>query len=139
MPQRQIVLHIPLRGMTRGQWALAVQIELVKAWTESFTPAEMEAYVGACPDGRLHLDMIPARLYQKLDQIILRQAETLGWHIGLSELVHFRFSEWDHEPDGPEMFRKLGLAYRNSALISQRRKLPPIEDPELLARQAGNG
>lgn len=116
--------------MTGEQWGIVIQTELVKIWVESFVPAEMQAYARACPDGRLDWQLVPAELFEKLDTIILEQAETLGWRISLSELVRYRFSEWDSLPSGPELFEKLGQAWRNSAKILQGRKKPPIEDPD---------
>jgi hypothetical protein len=48
----------------------------------------------------------------------------------LSELVQFRKSEWDLQPNGPEKHKKYGLAVARSARIMQRKELPPIEDPD---------
>ncbi len=122
--QRQIISRIPQRGMTRDQWDLVVENELVKIWLESMTPAELKSvkeggFASASPAS-----------FAKLDAIILKQAETTGWRLGLSRLVQFRFSEWDLHPNGPEKHRKYGLAVARSARIMQRKELPPIEDPD---------
>lgn len=42
--------------------------------------------------------------------------------------MRFRFSEWDQDPQGPELHRKYGLAVARSAKIMQRKELPPIVD-----------
>jgi hypothetical protein len=73
---------------------------------------------------------VPQHLSAKLDEIILDQAIDLGWRIGLSLLVQWRFSEWDHEPQGPEKFEKLGRAFVRSARVLQRRELPRVTDPD---------
>jgi len=117
--------------MSAEQWGLVIQTELVKIWVDSMTAIEQDKYAGACDEqGRLNLDRVPADVYASLDEAILHQAEALGWRITLSELVRFRFSAWEQDPDGPELFKKLGMAMRRSALIMQKRELPPIEDPD---------
>jgi hypothetical protein len=62
---------------------------------------------------------------------VLEQAETMGWRLGLSTLVHLRFSEWDSYPNGPALFERYGKAIAKSARRFQKRELPPIDDPEL--------
>lgn len=129
-PQRQIISRIPQRGMGPHEWGFVVQTELVKIWVETMSPTEMASYAQSCAQGLPNLELVPDELFTKLDEIILQQAETLGWRITLSELVRFRLSEWDTHPDGPEKFRQLGLAMRHSALVLQGEELAPISDPD---------
>jgi hypothetical protein len=130
-PRRQIISHIPQRGMSAEEWGLVTQTELLKMWMNALSAADREKLELARDEqGLLVLDRIPARLFVKLDEIILQQAETLGWRIELSELIRFRKSEWDKDPDGPEKHLRLGKANARSARIMQRRELPPIDDPD---------
>ncbi len=121
---RQIISRIPQKGMSGEQWGLVVENELVKIWLETMSTAELK---GLRESG--FASASPAAC-ARLDAIILSQAETLGWRIGLSKLVQSRFSEWDRNPKGPEMHKKYGLACSRSARILQRKELPPIEDPD---------
>ena len=66
-----------------------------------------------------------------MDEIIIRQAVTLGWRIGLSELVHWRLSEWELAPDGLKLLRRYHRAVERAARIFQRREKPPLDDPNL--------
>lgn len=68
---------------------------------------------------------------ENLDALILNQTETMGWRLALSALVHKRFSEWDFQPNGPELFEQYGKALARSARRFQRQELPPIDDPDL--------
>jgi hypothetical protein len=74
---------------------------------------------------------VSATTFEKLDALILKQAETMGWRLGLSALVHLRFSEWDSYPNGPALFEQYGKALAKSARRFQKRELPPIDDPDL--------
>lgn len=69
--------------------------------------------------------------FEKLDALILKQTETLGWRMTLSEIVHMRFFSWDFQPNGPALFREFGKALAKSALRFQKEELPPIDDPDL--------
>lgn len=122
--QRQIISRIPQKGMTGKQWALVTENELLEIWLEIMSAAELKSF----KEGGL-ARVTPAA-FAKLDAIILHQAETLGWRIGLSELVQSRFSEWDLKPGGPEKHKKYGMAVARSARRMQRKELPPIEDPD---------
>ena len=63
--------------------------------------------------------------------LILKQAETLGWRLALSGLVHKRFSEWDFEEKGPALFKAYGSALAKSARRMQGKESLPIDDPDL--------
>jgi hypothetical protein len=69
--------------------------------------------------------------FGKLDALLLKQAETFGWRLALSQLVHLRFSEWDFLSNGPTLFQRYGKALSKSARLFQKRELPPIDDPDL--------
>src|SRR6266404_4144509 len=123
-PQHQIISRIPQRGMNAEQWGLVVENALIKIWVDAMSAAERKGF----EEGGL--GNVSAASFAKLDEIILHQAETLGWRIRLSKLVQFRQSEWDQEKAGPEKFRRMGMAEAKLARIVQRRELPPIEDPD---------
>jgi len=127
--QRQIIAHIPHKGMTRDEWAWCIERELMELWKSAMTAAEREA-LPYSEDGLLIVDQVPKSLYPKIDRIILEQAETLGWRIELAALVQYRKSDWDMDPKGPEMHKKFGLACAKFARIAQRKRLPPITDPD---------
>ena len=74
---------------------------------------------------------VSATSVEKLDALILRQAETMGWRLGLSPLVHLRFSEWDNQSNGPTLFERYGKALAKSARRFQKRELLPLDDPDL--------
>jgi hypothetical protein len=122
--RRQIISHIPQRGMTGREWGLAVENELVPMWLSELSAAERERLA------ERGMGQASPAAFLKLDRIILEQAETLSWRIGLSELVQFRFSEWDRAPDGPDKHKKYGAACARAARIMQRQELPPVTDPE---------
>lgn len=69
--------------------------------------------------------------FEKLDALILKQAETLGWRVALSELVHRRFWDWDLQPNGPALFEQYGKVLARSARRFQKKGFPPIDDPDL--------
>jgi hypothetical protein len=71
----------------------------------------------------------------KLDEIILQQAETLGWRLPISCIVLERMSMWQLEPQGPKLFERLGKAMAKSARIAQKKELPPIDNPDLISIQ----
>jgi hypothetical protein len=135
--QRQIISRIPLRGMSAAQWGVAIQSELLRIWGHALSATERET-LQFSQAGFLVLDRVPATALRKLDPIILQQAETLGWRITLAELVRFRMSEWEQAAQGPDLFRRLGVAMAKATRIMQRQELPPITDPDhwLAKRQA---
>jgi hypothetical protein len=100
-----------------------ITTELLHIW-ENFVLSEAEL-----DDLRRSTPSLQA--IEKLDALILRQAETMGWRLALSPLVHLRFSEWDSRPDGPMLFEQYGRALKKSARLFQKREPPPIDDPQL--------
>jgi hypothetical protein len=74
---------------------------------------------------------VSATTVEKLDALILRQAETMGWRLGLSPLLHLRFWDWDLQPNGPTLFERYGKALAKSARRFQKRELLPLDDPDL--------
>src|ERR1700730_12515022 len=65
---------------------------------------------------------LPPVAFAKLDELILYQAETLGWRISLSPIVTWRMSNWeiDH-PDGLELLERYGKAIVLAARYWRRR------------------
>jgi len=124
MKQRRLIIsHIPQKNMTGKQWALVIENELLGMWLSELSDAERERIRQG------GIAQASPLAFEKLDRIILEQAETLTWRIGLSELVQSRFSEWDLAADGPDKHRRYGLACARAARILQREELPPINDP----------
>jgi hypothetical protein len=68
---------------------------------------------------------------EKLDALILKQAETFGWRISLSEMVQGRFRVWEELPNGSERFEQFGKACARAVRIMQKKEPPPIDDPGL--------
>jgi hypothetical protein len=122
--QRQIISRIPHQGMSGEQWGVVVENELLEIWIEWLSAKELEEV------NKAGLLGASKSAFKKLDEIIIDQAQTVGWRMGLSLLVQFRFSEWDNQQDGPELHDKFRLAVVNSARIMSRQKLPPITDPD---------
>ncbi|MGC1687726.1 MAG: hypothetical protein WA734_19010 [Candidatus Acidiferrales bacterium] len=81
-----------------------------------------------------HADLLP-ELMSKLDNIILRQAETLGWRLLISTRVLNRISLWDAEVNGSDLFMRLGKALAKYVKIVQRKELPPVDDPDVISAQ----
>lgn len=128
--RRQIIARIPQKGMSGEEWGFVVENELKKLWLESMSESERDAFSESVEQRRL--EVLPKRLLNRLDRLILTQAGTLGWRIRLSKLVQFRMSDWDSMANGPENFRQMGIAEARSARILQRRELAPL-DPDLRA------
>ena len=68
---------------------------------------------------------------EKLDALILKQAETFGWRISLSKMVQERLIVWEELPNGSERFEMFGRACARAVRIMQKKELPPIDDPGL--------
>jgi hypothetical protein len=133
-PQRLIISRIPHSGMTAEQWGIAVDNELIEFWMRDMSASERKTLVFD-DMGRLILDNVSSELFAKLDSIILEQAQSMGWRIGLSELVRFRFSCWDLEHDGPDKHKKYGVACRRSARIFQHLERPPLDPDQWLVKK----
>ncbi len=97
--------------------------QLVDIWRSILSDSERRDLEGTEPG--------MATTFDKLDALILKQAETMGWRLGLSTLVHLRFSFWDFQSNGPKLFEQYGKALANSARCSQKKKPVPIDDPDL--------
>jgi hypothetical protein len=130
-PVPQIISRIP-RPYPPSAEALGAHItkELFEVWESILSQTEFDELRGP--------QSLSATTVEKLDALILRQAETMGWRLGLSPLVHLRFWNWDFQPNGPMLFERYGQALAKSARLFQRRELPPIDDPDLyrLKREA---
>jgi hypothetical protein len=97
--------------------------QLVNIWTGILSDKELRELQGKNP--------ATATTFDKLDALILKQAETMGWRLGLSSLVHLRFCDWDFQPDGPNLFERYGKALAKSARCFQKKRPVPIDDPDL--------
>ena len=122
-PVRQIIAHIP-RPYPPSQEALGALItqELLDLWENLLSDAEFDEVRRLRPS--------PSAV-EKLDALILKQAETMGWRLGLSALVHLRLSEWDFQSNGPALFERYGKALAKSARRFQKKEPLPIDDPDL--------
>jgi hypothetical protein len=124
-PIPQIIGRIP-RPYPQGELLGAlVTRELEDIWKSLLSDSELREL--------REPQSISATTLDKLDALILRQAETMGWRLGLSPLVHQRFEKWDFQANGPKLFERYGKALAKSARIFQKRELPPIDDPDCIA------
>lgn len=123
-PVPQIIARLPRPyPASAEEVGTLVTNELVDIWKSILSESEIREFQWQ--------QKVSKPALEKLDALILKQAETLGWRLGLSPLVHWRFSEWDVQSNGPTLFERYGKALAKSALIAQKRALPPIDDPEL--------
>lgn len=123
-PVPQIIARIP-RPYPPSAEALGVLMttELFAIWGSILSDSKLQESRGP--------QSVSSTAIEKLDALILKQTETMGWRLGLSPLVHMRFSEWDHQPTGPALFVQYGKALAKSARRFQKLDLPPIDDPDL--------
>jgi len=123
-PVPQIITRIPRPYPASAELLGAlITTELLYIWeTCVLSEAELDDLRRSQPS--------PAAI-EKLDALILKQAETMGWRLGLSPLVHLRFWEWDLQSNGSTLFELYGKALAKQARVSQRKEPPPIDDPDL--------
>lgn len=122
----QIIAQVPQRGMTGEQWGANLDEQLTEILMSIFLVEEANCFYA----WRMGVPGAESML-GKLDEVILRQAETTGWRLALASIVQRRFSDWDIEKGGPERFAALGKAYARATRIMLGRKLPPLDDPQL--------
>jgi hypothetical protein len=125
-PMPQIIAQVPQRGATGKRWAANLDEQLTTILMPTFSPEDGICFLewqAGVPG--------PESMLTKLDEVILRQAETTGWRLALASIVQKRFSDWDVEEGGPQRFARLGKAYRRAARIMQGLELPPLDDPQL--------
>jgi hypothetical protein len=125
-PVPQIITRIPRRQMTRSEWNQIVTLELLQIWETLLSPEEHQATRATDNDG----GFAPPSVEQKLDDLILNQAQTLGWRIVFSDLVLKRFNKWESQENGPRLFEELGRSFAKSTKIFQQKLKPPL-DPDL--------
>jgi hypothetical protein len=127
-PMPQIIARISQQGKTRNEWDTSITNQLAAIWLDRMPPADLKI---ASAQGPLWLARMSPEVLRVLDEIIVRQAGTLGWRIGLGELVQWRLSEWELVPDGLKLLRRYHRAVERAARIFQRREKPPLDDPDL--------
>jgi len=125
-PMPQIIAQFPQSGMTREEWTVSLDRAMTDLLELYLPPAEF----GSFQEWRLAPVGKPGVL-RKLDATILRQAQTAGVRLTLSEIVLKRTIEWHGERDGPQKFLRLGKAFAHATLIFQGRIPPPLDDPTL--------
>jgi hypothetical protein len=129
----QIISRIPWHdGMSRQELDKVISKELIAIWLSMWSEKELQLRTKI---ERGEADDLMPGLYSKLDEIILKQAGTLGWRLLVSTRVVLRISMWEAEKNGPELFERLGKALAISVRIVQRQELPPIDDPDLVPTQ----
>lgn len=123
-PVPEIIGRIPRPyPSSQEQFGNLISKELRDIWIELLSDAERDELRRKQP--------VSPSAVEKLDTLILKQAETMGWRLGLSESVHIRFSEWDFEDNGPALFEKYGKALAIATRRFQKKERPPIDDPDL--------
>jgi len=123
-PVPQIITRIP-RPYPPSAEELGALItkEFFEIWKSILSDSELRELSGP--------QSVSSTAIEKLDALILKQAETMGWRLALSPLVHLRFSVWDLQSNGPTLFGIYGKALAKSARRSQKKELPPLDDPDL--------
>jgi len=124
----QIIAQILQQGKTRDEWDRSTTYQLTAIWLDRLSPADLKI---ASAQGPSWLAKISPEARRVLNEIIVRQAVTLGWRIGLSGLVQWRLSEWDLVPDGLKLLSRYHRAVERAARIFQRLEKPPLDDPNL--------
>lgn len=119
-------------GMSRRELDKAITKELIKIWHSTWSERERQLRANIAAGQQ---DELSPGLMSKLDKIILRQAETLGWRLLISTRVLHRISMWETIENGSDLFVQLGKALATNVRIVRRRKLPPIDDPDLVSAQ----
>lgn len=127
-PMPQIIAQILQQGNDRNKWDTNITYGLATMWLDRVPPADLKIASGK---GLLWLTQMSPEAVKELDEIIIRQAATLGWRTGLSELVCWRMSEWELASEGPILLRRYHRAIERAARIFQGREKPPLDDPGL--------
>jgi len=125
-PMPQIIAQFQQTGMTGEEWAEKLDQGMAEL-LEMLLSAEEFLFFHlwrTSPVG-------DPKMLRRLDEVILRQAQTAGVRLTLSEIVLKRTIEWHDEPDGPRKFAALGKAFAHATLIFQGRIPPPLDDPTL--------
>jgi hypothetical protein len=125
-PMPQIMARVSQQGTTRKAWDKNITFHLVALWLDRMPPADLK--IASIPQP--WLTQMSKEAIATLDEIIIRQAATLGWRIGTSELVHWRMSEWELVP-GLELLKRHHRAIERAAGVVQGTKKPPLDDPTL--------
>jgi hypothetical protein len=121
----QIISRIRQEGTSRETWDEDITIQLMEIWFQVLPPSDAEI---ALNHEAAWLTKMSSDAVDVLDQIIIRQAATVGWRIGLSTLVQWRLSEWELMRGGLKL-RRYHRAIEQAARIFRRVKKPPLDDP----------
>jgi len=127
-PMPQIIARIPQKGKNKNEWDHNITTHLVRIWLDRISSAELRV---ASVRGPSWLTKMSTEALKALDEIIIRQAVTLGWRTALSELVQWRLSEWELVADGLKLLRRYHRAVERAARIYQGLQKPPLDDPDL--------
>lgn len=126
-PMPQIISRIPWHdGMSRDELDETITKELLAIWYITWSAKELQ--LKAEMEAGQRDELLPG-VYSKLDGIILKQAESLGWRLLISSQVLRRISMWDAEESGSDLFVRLGKALAKSVRIVQRKELPRLTIP----------
>ena len=116
-------------GMSRRELDKAITKEVIEIWYGTWSETELRQKTLI---ERGERDELLPEVLSKLDRIILRQAETLGWRLLVSTRVLHRISMWEAEGNGADKFLRLGKALARWVRIVQRKELSPIDNPDLV-------
>jgi len=125
-PIPQIIAQIPQQGQTGGKLGSNITMQLSALWLERMSAADRRTVLAR---QKAWLTQISPGALRVLDEIIIRQAVTLGWRIELSEWVLWRQSEWVSAPDGLGLLRRFHRSIERAARIHQGLEKPPLDDP----------
>jgi len=127
-PMPQIIARVSQKNTNEAHWNRHFSERLVSLWIERMSLADRKI---AMAGGLGWVSQISPESIRVFDELIIRQAGTAGWRIGLSEWVHWRLSEWEQTPEHLPQLRRYYHALIQAARIFQRSKKPPLDDPGL--------
>jgi hypothetical protein len=123
-----IVHSLPRHHMSREEWDITVGKELVELWEQSLTADERRSKSECEQDQTKPLAL---SVVQKLDNLIIEQARSLGSQLLQSSLVLARFKAWEDAPDGDKRIERFGKSWAQFHRIIHKRERQPIADPAL--------
>jgi hypothetical protein len=124
------VPEIMSRISHNGNPAEDIHDKLLKVWEGCMSKGEYDAWC-RCLQGEADATALPPAVFDKLNKLILHQAETVGWRMESSLLVRDRFRAWEMLPNGPELFEQYWKACALALRYQRGEVPPPIRDPYL--------
>lgn len=114
----------PVPPDEREKLCRAMESEVGISLAKLLSSSDLERY--KLPGEAERDNELTARIFAALDRVILERAPALGFFLFYSTLVMDRLAQWrDYEPNGPDLYEKLGKALALGARARQgKAKLP---------------